>query len=290
MITRKFIEKVHNAFDELNYHETNLLNYGNFERSFVKTLTHCKELIDAKNTLSIYRFCIKKWGKIQKIFDRKLKIFNIYKFEGNSLISTVSNDEANSSYFITNCINGDVDEVFVASHSLGENLYVINSKGGKYTAFENGNYYIKYAKMSAVKMKLFNRNDKCLCNIVLSENLGIFLEENFTPYEIVVYDDFVGIYERSYINSLKDKDIIDTSKLLADIEWDMIDKKSDLGVAKLNIYTNEQSSVLEKNNSYKDNHELELFLSFAMSTFLIFQKYMSVQKRHDTLLKLALWS
>ena len=83
MITRSFIEKVHDAFDELNYRETQQLDFNKFEEAAVKTLTHCKDLPDAINAVRMYQFCLKKWNKIVKIFDKKLSVFNEYDFEGN---------------------------------------------------------------------------------------------------------------------------------------------------------------------------------------------------------------
>ena len=264
MITRNFIEKVHDAFDELNYHETKRLNFDDFEQSAVKTLTHCQDLSDAINAVRMYQFCLKKWNKIERMFDKKLSVFNEYDFEGNSLISVVSDDEALGTYYVTNGINKKVKEVFVASHSFDNEMFALGFGSGSFTVFDDGNYYIKYSKMSSLKMKLFDNRKNCLCNIVLSKNLGIFLENNLTPYDLIVYDDFVGIYDRQYINSLADTDIIDTDKLLADIEWDILEKNSDLGVAKLNVYAPDQ--------------DLEMLLFFATSTFLIFQKYMDAQK------------
>lgn len=268
MITRGFIEKVHDAFDELNYHESKRLNFDKFEQSAVRTLTHCKELADAINAVRMYQFCLKKWSKIEKMFHRKLQVFNEYDFEGNSLISVVSDDEALGTYYITNGINKKVKEIFVASHSFDEEMFALGFENGRFMVYEDGDYYIKYSKMDPAKMKLFNRRNDCLCNIVLSKDLskdlGIFLENNSTPYHLVVYEDFVGIYERRYIDGLADADIIDTNKLLADIEWDILEKNSDLGVAKLNVYAPDQ--------------DLEMLLFFASSTFLVFQKYMQVKK------------
>ena len=66
-ITKKFIEKVHDAFDELNYHETKRLDFESFEKSATKTLTHAKELSDAIDVVLMYQFCLKKWNKIEKI-------------------------------------------------------------------------------------------------------------------------------------------------------------------------------------------------------------------------------
>lgn len=267
MITRRFIEKVHDAFDELNYHETKQLNFDKFEQSAVRTLTHCKELSDAINTVRMYQFCIKKWNKIEKIFDHKLQAFNEYNFEGNSLISVVSDDESLGTYYITNGINKKIKEIFVASHSFNEEMFALDFEKGKFTICKDWNYCIKYSKMDSTKMKLFDNRNNCLCNIVLSEGLGIFLENNLTPYDLIVYEDFVGIYDRKYIDSLADSDIIDADKLLAGIEWDILEKKSDLGVAKLDIYVSDQ--------------DLEMLLLFAASTFLIFQKHMEVLKTQN---------
>lgn len=271
MITQGFIAKVHDAFDELNYHEKRCLNFDKFEKAAVRTLTHCKDLSDAIDAVRMYQFCLKEWTKIEKMFDRKLSIFNEYDYEGNSLISVVSDDDALGTYYITNGINKKVKEIFVASHSFDEEMFALGFEGGRFTVFDDGNYYIKYSKMSSAKMKLFNHRNDCLCNIVLSEDLGIFLENNLTPYDLVVYEDFVGIYDRRYIDSLADTDIIDTEKLLADIEWDILEKKSDFGVAKLNVYAPDQ--------------DLEMLLFFATSTFLVFQKYMQAQKTHYVMMR-----
>lgn len=275
MITRKFIEKVHDAFDELNYRETQTLNFDYFEKSATGTLTHCKELSDAIDTVRMYQFCLKKWSKIERMFKRKLQIFNEYAYEGNSLISVVSDDEALGTYYITNGINKKVKEIFVASHSFDEEMFALGFGNGRFTVSDDGNYYIKYSKMTSSKMKLFDNKNNCLCNIVLSEDLGIFLENNLTPYELVIYDDIVGIYDRRYIDSLADTDIIDTDKLLADIEWDILEKNSDLGVAKLNVYASDS--------------DLEMLLFFATSTFLVFQKYMQAQKT-QTYAMMSFWA
>ncbi len=264
MITKNFIKTVHEAFDELNYRITKDLNFDNFEKSAIRTLTHCKDLSDSIDAVRMYQFCLKKWNKIEKIFKHKLQQYNQYEYEGNSLISIVSDDESLGTYFITNGINRKIKDIFIASHSFDEEMFALGLTHGKFTVFDDGEYHLKHSNMSSVKMKIFDKKKNCLCNIVLSENLGIFLENNQTPYELVVYDDFVGIFNRNYFETLADDDIIDTEKMLADIEWDILGKKSELGVAKLNVYSADE--------------DLELFLLFATSTFLIFQKYMQSQK------------
>lgn len=265
LITKKFIEKVHDAFDELNYHETKQLDFETFEKVVTKTFTHAKELSDAINIVRMYRFCLKKWKKIERLFNKKLHIFNKYQYEGNSLIETVSDEEALGTYYITNGINNKVNDIVLASNSFEEGTFSLGLKNGKFTIFNDGDYYIKYSKLSSVKMKLFDNKNACLTNIVLSENLGIFLEKNKTKYELIVYDDFIGVYDREYIESLSNTDLIDANKLIAVIEWDILEKKSKLGVAKLDVYDADA--------------DFEMLLLFATSTFLVFQKFLQSEKK-----------
>ncbi len=270
MITKKLIEKVHNAFDELNYHENKQLDFHKFNHSAFDTLIHCKDLPDAINTVRMFQFCLAKWEKIEKIFDKKISLFNEYDYEGNSLISVVSDEESAGTYYITNGINGKINEIFIGSCSFDDkSVFMADFNRGGYKVFRDGNYYIEYSKLSSAKMKLFDKENKCMCNIVLSEGLGIFLENNITPYELVLYEDIVGIYDRKYINSLAPDETIDTNQLLADIEWDILKKNSDFGVAKL--------------NTYAPGHDLEMFLLFATSTFLLYQRFMHKQEETVTL-------
>lgn len=264
MITKKFIEKVHIAFDELNYRQTEQLNKDEFEKAATHTLIHCKDLIDAKYAVHFYQFCLKYWKKIEKIFAKKLTLFNGHNYEGNSLISIVSDDEAYGTYYITNGINRKINEIFVASCSLDEEIFTMGVNKEFFTIFDDGEYYLKHSNLSSDKMKLYNQQKECLCNIVLSKSNMIYLENNTTNYYLVDYDDFIGIYDRKYIESLSDNDTISTDKLLADIEWDILKKNSDFGVAKLNVYA--------------EGQDLEMFLMFATSTFLAFQRYMRAVK------------
>lgn len=290
MTTKGFIKKVHDIFDELNYHETRQLSFDCFKQSVVRTLTHCKDLSDAINTVRMCKFCLKRWQKIEKVFKRKLTLYNEYASEGSSLISTVTDNEALGTYFITNGINCIIKEIFVVSHSFGDNILTIGYRGGKFAFTQHGNYYIKYAKMSAAKMKLFDNKGKCLCNIVLSENAGIFLENNKTPFDLILYDDYIGIYERRYLNSLSWNDIIDTNKLTADIEWDILEKKSDFGLAKLCVYATNEDFELAKSNCPAINQDLEIYLLLASATFLVCQRYIKAQKNHNVKNSFFGWS
>ncbi len=263
MLTQSFIEKVHNAFDELNYHETKCLDSEQFCKAAAKTIAHCKELSDAVCAVSMFQFCVKKWSKIERLFERKLQVFNEIKYEGNTLISLVPTDDAIGTYYITNGVYRKAKKLFVATALFPEQIFSSSFENGCFRFFEEGKYYIKYSKMS-LKMKLFDNNDECLCNINLSNNFYILLENNITSYEIIVYEDCVGIYKKSYIDSLNDIDDAELDYLIADIEWDALEKNSELGVAKLNVYEPEQ--------------DVELFMLFASSILLLFHRYMDERK------------
>ena len=270
MITRNFIENVRNAFDELNYHEENFPKREAFEEAAISTLVHCKELQDAKHAVKYFHFCNENWNKIEKMFKTKLDIFNEYPYEGNSVISLVSDEDAYGDFYVTNGIEESSENFQVFFHSDEEDsAFELESKGGR---FEFDDYFIKYAKLSSSKMKLFNKKNECLANIVLNDEMGIFLENNRTPYELINYDTFTGIYDKKYIESLDNTDTIDSDKLLATIEWDILDEESDYGVAKLTRFSTEP--------------DLAMQILLAASTFLLYQKVISSmkKKRH-----LAFW-
>ena len=77
-ITERFINKVLSAFTNLNYCERVNLDFKEFENSAFETLIHTKELVDAKDALKMYQFCVKKWKRIEKLFYKNANL--LYKF------------------------------------------------------------------------------------------------------------------------------------------------------------------------------------------------------------------
>ena len=122
--------------------------------------------------------------------------------------------------------------------------------------------------MSSTKMKLFDINNECIANIVLSENYDVFLENNHSPYEIILYENFIGIYRKDYLQQLDSRRDADTTQLVASIEWDLLDKNEKAGVAKVELYQDE---------------DIEIILLFAASTFLLFNQYLKSEKRKTLL-------
>ena len=263
MISRKFIERVHIAVDELNYDEDSELDYGKFMDSAIYALAHCKELSDAKLAVKMINFCNRKWRKIEKLFSSKSDVFKSYEWEGNSIIEIMPDEDAGGVFYITNGIFRKIKDIMIASSNFDNEPVMFDVEKGRFCIFTDGNYYIKYAMASSYKMKLYDQDKNLVCTIVLSDSQEIFLENNATPYHMVIYDDLVGVYSRDYIDSLSEEDEIDPSKILADIEWDILDKNSDYGVARLTIY--------------EPDLDVEMLLMFATSTFLLYQRYNSRQ-------------
>lgn len=261
MITKSFIRDIHAYFDEFHYHPTEF-NINAFSDAVSKTLTHCASLEDAKNAILMAQYCFKNVDKITKMLEKKKDLYDEYMYEGNSLLSLLSDDESLGHYYITNGINNDINDVCIAGNFDDEDVFIgIDYSHGKYYLDDKG-YYIKYSSMSSKKMKLFNKNNVCLCNIVLNDECDIFLENNNLQYELVQYESAMAIYDKEYCDSVNDNDELDVEKVIATIEWDLLDKNSKFGVSNLIVY-----DELEKDN-------FELISLLAASTFILFQKYM----------------
>ncbi len=261
-ITHNFIEKVHGDFDELNYHVKSKVDYDEFAEVSLRTLSRCKEIYDAKKCVKLFQFCNKRWKDIEKIFKDKLEYFKDLRYEGNSLLELLPEEECGGSYYITNGINKNGKEIIVSSVDLEEGYFDVDNEKGIINIFTDGDYYIKFAKLSSTKMKLFDTNHNCLCNIVLSENYEIFLENNNLPYDILVYEDCVGVFKKETLENIDEDEEISLNDAGAIIDWDILGKNSKLGVAQLVMY--------------QEDMDLELMLLFAVATFSLYKHYIDI--------------
>ena len=272
MITKSFIENILYCFDELGYQIHSNPKQEDFEKAAEWTLIHTAELSDAILAVKMYRYCLDNWDKIKKMFLSKANILSDFEYEGRTNINVVSDEDSFGTYFITNGINkNSLEDIFIASNSFDDDgednndlCFNMARKRSGYAIFEDGMYYIQKAKMSSTKMKLFDSNNRCITNIVLSEDFDVFLENNSSPYDIVLYEGCIGIYRKDYLQQLIYKDNPDQTQLVADIEWDLLDKNEKAGVAKVNLYKDE---------------DIEMILLFAASTFLLFNQYLKSEKR-----------
>ena len=268
MITRAFIEKIRYFFDELGIEATNGISYEEFENKAIKTLNRSKNLEDAKLVIKFYNYCAKKWKKIEKIFSKYISKWQELNFEESSSIETVDDESSEGVYCITNALTKS-KELFLTSKSFDDEIYSFKFKNGRLMIEDDSDYYLKYSHINPGTMKL---NNNLICNIVLSDTFDIFLEKNLTKYELIIQnedeeDAFIGIFEKSYIDSLKDTDFIDFKNMIADIEWDLLDSKRDVGVARVNLYQNIA--------------DISLILYFASSTFLLYKSFSDAKKSQN---------
>ena len=258
------IKEIHDVFDELGYRiVSNFSHVGLFETA-IKSLNHTETLEDAKNVIKLLQFCIDKYDRIEKIFISHLNIWNSFKWHGNKRISYVDDDEAAGSYYITNGINKNYKDIFISSIGFGNDAIRFVYNGGKFYIDAENDFYLKYSKLSSKKMKMYDLNGNHITNIIFDDmNFDIYLDKNSSPFEIISNDGVIEIYWRDYIYSLDDEDDIDREKMVAMLGWDVLKKKSNLGISKILLYDD------------VSDREIEILLLFAASTILLFRSLMS---------------
>ncbi len=261
MITKGFIEKVCIAFSILNYEVEDKVDFHEFEKNADKRLSRCKELADAKEVVAQTRFCYKHWDKIEKIFSnpKTLNYFQMLECDDGDDITQLNDEEAPGTYWITNGLTGSLKDIAIASATFDDETFFVNTKAKHYKIFGDGEFYISNSFWSSGKMKLFDKYNNHICDIVTTKNYNIFLKNNKSNYYIPKCFVDTLIFERKYVESLRSEDDVDTSKILASIEWDLIKSGKYYSVAKLQIY-----EMIDEEN------DLELFLLFAVSTFLTY--------------------
>lgn len=263
IISKGFIEKVHDAFDEIEYHIETMPDFMDFSKKILYAISHAEQLVDAINAVRIFQFCVNEWDKIKKIFTNHLSTWKEYRWEGSALLNYCSDDDAIGNYYFTNAIGSDYKLIHCISASIDDEIIEFDYSHGKFKIDDDSKYYIKYSKMSSTKMKLFDYYDECIANIVLSNKFEVFLEKNKTPFEIVLGDEHIEIYKKDYYDSLDDFDYFDREQMVASIEWDILEKNSKFGVSLLSLYED------------VDDDEFEILFLIAISTFLLFKSYMT---------------
>ena len=260
---RPFIEIIHVYFDELHYYETKSVERYALSCSFADTILHCKEYNDIIVAYAMYKYCIKHWRRIERIFKKHLNEFNAYKKSKKSIIKRVANKATAGLYCITNSIY-DYEEQMILIGDIGEgdNIYTLIYENKVYKSTEDYNYYIKLSFLSRNKIFLYNKEDKKICDIVY-DNEEIFLENNNTIYEIVYSqgDHFMGIALKD--ENVLEGELVDKNKIIAEISCMILDYKHNFELSSICIY---------------DECDFELITLFAMSLLLLENKAIQLHK------------
>ena len=261
-ITKNFIIKVHQIFDELGYHlMSSNVNIDDFQDATINTINHCKELEDCREAINMYRFIIKKFKKVCSKIKKHYDFWKTLPYEGNESISLISDEETDGIYIITNGFSKNYKEGFLFSHAIGDDdcAYITYEHGMFNINEEVIDYYLRFSKSSSAKLILLDSEKNKKCIIKYKSIYDMTLENNNTNYELVLYNDGnYGIYKKSYIDSLTGKEP-DDQEMCAFIEWDILNKNGEQGLARLFLYNNED--------------DFQLFVLLALSFMLLFRSY-----------------
>lgn len=268
MPTRYFIEKIRYYFNELNIKAKNGISFADFKHKAIRTLNRSAELGDAKLAVSYIKYCISHWKKIENIFIKQLDKWQEYEIEEPVNIQQILDEDAEGIYYITNALSSFSNRFYLTSSSINDqNILAYPCKDG--FSFEDTDYYIRLNGKTSIKVELFNKNTPApLCTITFDDNNNPTLKYNHTRFELVSYKDdeqsFIGVFDKSYIHSLKDDDNIEFENMVAEIEWDVLKAKNDQGIAKVILY--------------EDLDDVDQIFYFALSSFLLYRSLLSLIK------------
>ncbi len=205
MITRKFIDKIHDNFDKLNYHETRSLDEEEFRRVAYKTLYESKDMASAASYMNMIFDCLTNWKKIQTVFKYYLSDFNIKHYTNNNLEEQNSNNNINTVY-LTNSTRKSSQAIEVIGKTYDkENPIIFKWEKKK---FRVNKYYLMFSKHG---IRIFDSNDKYILNANFNDLVTVKFEDNVTTYDFVSSKKKVDVYNRG---------INEERQLLAQINFD----------------------------------------------------------------------
>ena len=267
MITKGFIAEVRERLNELDIKADTPITHDDLFNLTVGLLNQVVTMNSVRSVLEAYHWCDKKWNKIEKIF---AKHFDKWK-ELDLEITTIEkgNKKEQGGVWHINNIMLPKRGIMLSSTDF-ENKYIpfVKTKG-KYT-FDGMDTSIKGAVFSSSVMKVFDKNNKHICNIQLTgDNELSEITNNDTNIEIVCLDvkeedsQYICAFWKDYADKAKQKDDYDLNKAVAYITWDMLDGKTDLAFATI-IFCQEVEGT-----------ELEVIALAAAASFQIFTRKMN---------------
>ncbi len=258
--TANLLMMIHAFFGEIGYEASS----SNFKSEDVfdyalGTLNHTKDFDNSILLLRMYEFYKEKEEKFIRKLYKYPEFWDSLKYEGKEEIAVLDDDDSVGHYFITNIFNQGYKNILVSSQSFGDTYFVFNHSSGYFSIGDDNDYYLRYSKASSSKMIIKNRKMRNIATIVLSKDAGIFLENNLTQYELEIYDIGIAIFDKNYIYSLGKKEDPDLDKCKGFIQWDIVDKKGNYALSRLEVYD--------------EDADLELMTIFAAACFLVFRSY-----------------
>lgn len=248
-LTRIYMDEL--GFD---YHtKDEIIDYDKIYDGTMYAITHADSLEDAKEAIKMYRYLTKYSDRIVKAINKYPDYFDSLVHGKNEMLSLVDDEESEGTFYVTNALLDSDKEITLLSTSLEENGCLYHEKF-KYSLYGyDSEYFLRYSKLNEEKMVIENKAGIKLCVLSLDNNADIVLKNNCTKYETSIYNGYVVFHE-------KGKHKISEDDFIAALCWDILDKKSIVGVARLDIFN--------------EDADIELLTLLATSCLLIFKKKM----------------
>ena len=272
IITKGFIKRIHECFDELRYTKKDKVDYEEFVFQAVSTMNCCQSIVDIKKALYYANYCVKHWTLIEKMFEKKLDIFNSIEYSGNDTIH-LNEDDNCSGILTTNFFNGIDGNLMVSYNDIDgkTNIRSLNIyNDGKIKLDNKSKYYATFSKRDFNTAKIYNSNNELLFNFVIDDNCSIFLENNVSKYDTINTEDGLYICTKEYSKTIQPGESIDFEKMLGEIQWDTIYKTNTKGV-----------SVFYPFVDNLDEDSINLFILMSALTYLLLEHSYLENKKQE---------
>lgn len=164
--------------------------------------------------------------------------------------------------------------------SLDYEPIYISCRNDCFSLDESEQYRLSFAQRASDMMKIFDKDGNCICNIVYDGEC-FSSTNNSSSLEILDNGEAIFLIDREYLNGLGEDEEIDSEKIFAKINWDIIDEKRKKGISQIALYIDK---------------DFELILLFSVVPFLLFRKYINNQfkklrnERMRQTLRTAMWA
>ncbi len=263
--TAKLLMMIHIFFDEIGYQPSSEdLDFQDVIRHIINTVNHAKTLDDALLIFNLYHYYLKKCNKFINKYCKYPEFWDEIPYEGRNEVDVVSDEEAIGTYYITNALSKDPDNLYISGFSFNNGFYALDYINGFYSIDENPKYYLRKSRMSSDKLVLTNSNKKVIATIAIDDDTNVYLENNKSRYELIAYESGVGFYESDYIYSLDNEEPDFKNQCKAYVFWDAIDDKGNFGLSRLDVYD--------------ENADFDLLIMLAASCFLVFKRHLAAEE------------
>ncbi|MCR5112645.1 MAG: hypothetical protein K6A63_01770 [Acholeplasmatales bacterium] len=220
ILSKGFINNIHDAFNDIGYHENNNYSHDLMQKKTIESIIDSKNISEATGRIYSSKYILNNEKKINNIFNKKLNYWNSLGWDKNNI-----NLDNKNIYHITNAF-GDIR---VFNEELDNNSLIIKSDSKE--IFINHHVLSRASGFNKASLLV---NDKLVGMLKIDNKRGLVIENNDTQYHIIEDDEGVNIYYQSDINKLAENEDIEKSKRIALISTGIVDMK--YGYARIEVF------------------------------------------------------